>query len=136
MKLTLDNPPEGYEARAEYRYPLPHEIYITSGTGEVTRAIGRPTRKHIVLTPKKPAYIPFTHETFSNYKGMWFAHKSTADQHQRILAYNILGVLMVSGRTTDNKNSILLWEWHELLEYFDMIVDVTKNHRKPAGIEQ
>lgn len=61
MKLTLHNPPEGFEAEAEFRIPKMNERFVrtfdvpggSSGIVEVATE-DFVHSKRIVLTPKKP----------------------------------------------------------------------------------
>lgn len=56
MKLTLHNPPEGYEAEADYRHSFGGEAILNSSGGVGISKLGAYSVEHIVLTPKKRKY--------------------------------------------------------------------------------
>lgn len=61
MKVTLENPPEGFEAAAEWRCPKQEEMYLDMH-GDLTLATQRGSEyqdigdRYIILTPKKRKY--------------------------------------------------------------------------------
>jgi len=59
MKLTLHNPPEGYEAEAEYRQLKENDYFINVLSAEVARSgHNSPGQYRIVLTPKAELIPP------------------------------------------------------------------------------
>jgi hypothetical protein len=56
MKITLHNPPEGFEAEAEIRRPLRGESYLSNSDEHVFISSFDCASTYIVLTPKKRKY--------------------------------------------------------------------------------
>jgi hypothetical protein len=64
MRITLHDPPDGYEAEAEWRVPQDGDTYLNPYDGKPCLVAGRHDKCQIVLTPKwvqpsclKPGWI-------------------------------------------------------------------------------
>lgn len=55
MKITLHDPPKGFEAEAEYRIPKKGESYLEISEDCIRVSEGNDLRR-VVLTPKKKKY--------------------------------------------------------------------------------
>lgn len=125
MKITLANPPEGYEAQAEYKVARAGEHVLGVNNETFLVKTGNAFNTAIVLTPKKPTHIPYTYDTFRRHRNKWFIRKNDLNEPRRVNSYDTAGVYISNG------GAAVYYPWTDFLEHFVLEAD-----NQPAGIEQ